>query len=126
MSMHKKPLTELEREGLIAHGLDIGTPSQLSDVFRQGIAFALANAPIVQREGWVSVPIEPSDEHLTSMAIRYDHGLGMDGYYDTKPIQFGASHAERMESTKRKMRQLYEEAIGEGFYKLPAAPTDTE
>jgi len=44
MSMHRKPLTDLERAGLEAHGLDIGTPSQLSDAFRQGIAWALAAA----------------------------------------------------------------------------------
>ena len=42
MSMHKKPLTRLEEEGLRAHGLPIGTPSQLSDVFRHGIAWAAA------------------------------------------------------------------------------------
>lgn len=53
MSMHKKPLTELEHAGLKAHGLDIGTPSQLSDVFRQGIAFALANSP--QPREWVGL-----------------------------------------------------------------------
>lgn len=41
MSLHKKPLSELEREGLEAHGLDIGKPSQLSDVFRLGVAWAL-------------------------------------------------------------------------------------
>lgn len=44
MSMHNKPLTPLEHAGLEAHGLDIGTPSQLSDAFRQGISFALAAA----------------------------------------------------------------------------------
>lgn len=38
MSMHKIPLTQIEEDGLRAHGLDIGTPSQLSDVFRKGIA----------------------------------------------------------------------------------------
>lgn len=42
MSMHKKPLTRLEEDGLRAHGLFIGTPSQLSDAFRQGVAWALA------------------------------------------------------------------------------------
>ena len=42
MSMHKKPLTQLEEEGLRAHGLPIGTPSQLSDVFRHGVAWAAA------------------------------------------------------------------------------------
>lgn len=40
MSMHKIPLTEIEESGLRAHGLDIGTPSQLSDAFRQGVAWA--------------------------------------------------------------------------------------
>ncbi|HYE38182.1 hypothetical protein [Methylocaldum sp.] len=44
MSMHRKPLTDLEREGLIAHGFerDIGKPSMLADVFRHGVAWALA------------------------------------------------------------------------------------
>ena len=41
MSMHKIPLTLDEREGLQLHGLDIGTPSQLSDVFRQGMAYQI-------------------------------------------------------------------------------------
>ena len=37
MSMHRIPLTPTEEAGLRAHGLDIGTPSQLSDAFRQGV-----------------------------------------------------------------------------------------
>lgn len=44
--MHKTPLTPLEEGGLQAHGLDIGKPSQLSDAFRQGVAWA-----IEQRQG---------------------------------------------------------------------------
>jgi hypothetical protein len=83
------------------------------------------NAP-QSPKGWKLVPIEPTDDHLTSMAVRYDHGLGVAGHYDTHPIQLGATHAQRMEATKVKMRQLYEEAIGEGFYNLPTTPTDTE
>lgn len=39
MSMHKTPLTPTEEAGLRAHGLDIGKPSQLSDAFRQGVAW---------------------------------------------------------------------------------------
>ena len=39
--MHKMPLTKLEQEGLEAHHLPIGKPSQLSDCFRQGIKWAL-------------------------------------------------------------------------------------
>jgi hypothetical protein len=34
MSMHKIPLTKVEEGRLIAHGLALGTPSQLSDAFR--------------------------------------------------------------------------------------------
>lgn len=41
MSMHKVPLTELERSGLVAHHLRVDTPSQLSDCFRLGIKWAL-------------------------------------------------------------------------------------
>lgn len=43
MSMHNTPLTELEREGLLKHCLPIGKPSQLSDCFRAGMAWALSN-----------------------------------------------------------------------------------
>lgn len=43
MSQHKTPLTELEKTGLEAHHLPIGTPSQLSDSFRNGMKWALAN-----------------------------------------------------------------------------------
>lgn len=42
MSMHKVPLTKLERDGLEAHHLAIGTPSQLSDCFRLGVQWAIA------------------------------------------------------------------------------------
>lgn len=40
--MHKIPLTHIEYQGLVAHGLDIHKPSQLSDAFRQGLAWATA------------------------------------------------------------------------------------
>lgn len=45
MSMHKIPLTAGEEEGLRKHGLDIGTPSQLSDVFRLGMKWQAARQP---------------------------------------------------------------------------------
>lgn len=41
MSMHKIPLTDLERLGLEKHHLPIGNPSQLSDCFRLGMKFAI-------------------------------------------------------------------------------------
>lgn len=40
MSMHLKPLTPIEEEGLRAHGLPVGVPSQLADAFRLGMAWA--------------------------------------------------------------------------------------
>lgn len=61
---------------------------------------------------------------LMSMAIRYDHGLAMPGYYDHinnllgqgKKIDGLPTHAQRLESTLRTMRQLWEEVAGDGFY----------
>lgn len=41
MSMHKIPLTPVEKEGLERHHLPVGTPSQLSDCFRLGVAWGL-------------------------------------------------------------------------------------
>lgn len=59
MSMHKKPLTAIEESGLRSHGLDIGTPSQLSDVFRQGVAWALSQAK--------GDPVGSFDKHMEYM-----------------------------------------------------------
>lgn len=54
MSMHKIPVTADEEEGLRKHGLAVGTPSQLSDCFRLGMAWqkAIADREMfdVQRE----------------------------------------------------------------------------
>ena len=63
MSMHRKPLTALEEAGLRAHGLEVGKPSQLSDVFRHGIAYALANAA-------PSEPAAPVDARDALTALR--------------------------------------------------------
>ena len=67
-------------------------------------------------DGFVVVPTEPSRELLMSMAIRFDHGLGCPGYYDSPMVSNGKSHQQRLESTIRIMRQLHEEVVGRGFY----------
>lgn len=64
----------------------------------------------------IVLPKEPSSGLLMSMAIRYDHGLGVPGFYDSLPIQLGVTHAQRLESALGTMRQLYEEVSGYGFY----------
>lgn len=58
-----------------------------------------------------------------SMAIRYDHALGMPGYYDSQNRLFGnrgglpePTHAMRLASTLIQMRQIWEEVAGQGFY----------
>lgn len=69
-------------------------------------------------EGWILVPIRPPEELLMSMAIRQDHGLGVPGYYDQD--FFGAekvSHHARVQIALDDMRKVYEEVVGEGFYK---------
>ncbi|WP_148716449.1 hypothetical protein [Chitinolyticbacter meiyuanensis] len=64
MSMHKVPLTAVEEEGLRAHRLPVGEPSQLSDAFRHGVAWAQKAAIVASVPGAVGqiVPTELSDE----------------------------------------------------------------
>ena len=66
------------------------------------------------------LPQKPPQGLLMSMAIRYDHGLGVDGYYD-QPLfaTSGLTHKQRLESTLTTMLQLYEEVAGWGFFKYP-------
>lgn len=67
MSMHKIPLTEMERQGLKAHRLPIETPSQLADCFRQGVLWALSN-PDLQGPPPRTYPTVPPDL-LTARAL---------------------------------------------------------
>lgn len=60
MSMHRKPLTPLELEGLIKHGLPIGTASQLSDCFRLGILWT--------KQQEISLPTPATQPDLVAQA----------------------------------------------------------
>lgn len=66
-------------------------------------------------------PSGPSVGLLMSMAIRFDHALGVPGYYDTqlfgKRIGGEISHEDRLRMTLAQMRQVWEEVVGKGFYK---------
>lgn len=53
MSMHKVPLTKDEEEGLRAHGLPIGAPSQIADCFRLGMAWQAARQQAVPSDAAV-------------------------------------------------------------------------
>lgn len=79
MSMHKKPLTPLEEAGLRSHGLEVGKPSQLSDAFRQGVAWvkvgldeALAEVERLKNEG-VNKILEASDEQIQALCRLEGH-----------------------------------------------------
>lgn len=70
--------------------------------------------------GYAVVPIRPSDGVLMSMAIRMDHALGVEGYYDNVPMFMRgpnhASHADRKSVALADARRCYEEVVGTGFY----------
>ena len=63
-------------------------------------------------------PKEPPMGLLVSMALRDDHGLGVPGYYDDGLVHAatGVSHQQRFEAAIARMRQIYEEVSGHGFY----------
>jgi len=67
----------------------------------------------------LQAPTEPPPGLLMSMAIRFDHGLGCPGYYYSELFRGPnePTHAQRLESTLRQMRQLWEEVVGLGFYR---------
>lgn len=63
-----------------------------------------------------NLPIEPPEDLIRSMMIRYDHALAFPGYYDQPIFAGGPTHKQREESAYRIMKQLYEEVSGNGFY----------
>lgn len=94
------------------HGI-VGARTEVSPSQRRAFRYGYEAAT---REGW-QAPKPPSLGLLMSMAIRSDHALGMPGYYDQALTRSSnTTHAQRLESTIREMRQLYEEATGVGFY----------
>lgn len=80
----------------------------------------LAKELIEKANGAGVLPQSPPPGLLMSMAIRYDHGLGMRGYYDGLAglgLGNGLTHRQRLLSTIGTMRQIYEEVSGHGFYR---------
>lgn len=117
MSMHKIPLTAEEEAGLRAHGLQrsIGVPSQLADVFRQGMAYAKRGVPECP-PGYklVAISLDPDWVCLEGMTQReldaYDYGcsssLGaVNRILDGKDSGHGVAN-EPWESVRRKILAL--------------------
>lgn len=61
--------------------------------------------------GGLLVPVIPEPARIESMCYRFDHGHGLQRFGET-PEQF----ERRKESNRTVMRQLYEEATGQGFF----------
>lgn len=100
-----------------------GTPLRcLTNATPRELAEQITAALRAQPERGAEEMREPSPGLLMSMAMRYDHGLGMPGYYDQEIFQLAGSpaHILRLESALITMRQLWEEVTGNGFYKLSA------
>lgn len=80
---------------------------------------AALEAPSVP-EGHVTVPIQPEPERIESMAMRLDHGHGapMPAFIGGEiGVETPEATASRCDCNRRVCRQLYEEAIGQGFYR---------
>lgn len=84
MSMHKIPLTPLEEEGLKKHGLDIGTPSQLSDAFRLGVKWANDNAVKNSTEGQFPIYDQNDTTRVVGFVVLAPD-FGIEGFHRLVP-----------------------------------------
>lgn len=73
---------------------------------------AQAGSELSDRLGAITVPAKPEPERIESMCFRFDHGHGLRRWEETEE-QF----ERRKEANRITMRQLYEEATGQGFYR---------
>jgi hypothetical protein len=95
------------RQGVLTKSLE-GVEDTFTFNYDQLTKFAGLIQAMAVPDGYVVVPVEPTIEHLNSMGMRSRH-------------DFGLLDEQQQESIRRSMRQLHEEAIGQGFYKIAAA-----
>jgi hypothetical protein len=67
-------------------------------------------------DGYVAVKEDPTPGLLYSMAIRADHGLACNGYYDS--LSFPGGHQRRLEVALSEARKQHEEVTLQGFYSV--------
>jgi hypothetical protein len=67
----------------------------------------------------IEVPENPETERIESMCMRYDHAHGIPVMFETED-----DWHRRQEYNRTTMRQLYEEATGQGFFRTEK-PTHT-
>lgn len=116
-SRDEAPARTLAREVVtgMSRGDLLAVAAGLARLATQAQAEQTLAAVAAEQHGAAPLPKAPSLGLLMSMAIRYDHGLGMPGYYDA--LNGTGDHARRIKVTLAMMRQLYEEVAGYGFYR---------
>lgn len=125
MILKERTMTELEnREAFKAWfkkeylGIDIlANQGDEGAITRRDYAYVGWQAAKAQKvavpDGFVLVPKTNSDKGIESMAMRYRH-------------DFPLLDADYQEAIKSQMRQLYEEAVGLGFYSHKAQESDND
>lgn len=74
--------------------------------------------PSAASAGYLSVPAEPEPECIDSMCLRYDHSFGLKKFsYRANTEETDEEFEFRRNAIRLQMRQLYEEATGQGFFK---------
>lgn len=63
---------------------------------------------------YIKIPIEPSEELINSMCLRFDHSFGLNKIENSLSCGFTENERDSLRAT---MRQLYEEIVEKGFYK---------
>jgi hypothetical protein len=75
-------------------------------------------------EGWCLVREKPTEAHIQSMCMRFDHSHGIKHSF---PVEESDAHFDARRNFNRTMvLQLYEEAVGLGFHKIDAAEEQKE
>lgn len=79
--------------------------------------FGLTSSKVaIVPDGYVLVPEKPSEEHIESMCLRYDHSHN---FKHSLPVdESDEDFLARRLFNRRVVQQLYEEATGQGYYKL--------
>jgi hypothetical protein len=123
----RKACHQAYREHSSDRGKIFPSRDEVDKEVRLRTALGLAERAVLDAAEYVSANIQasqplesgatsnsPTPGLLMSMAIRYDHGLGVPGYYDS--LLGPGEHQKKVMSTLAVMAQLYEEISGQGFY----------
>lgn len=77
----------------------------------------------LEDRGYGLFPIQPTEGLIMSMAIRFDHGLGLEGYYDFEGFDFGGfvvgGHAKHLDEVRSKMKAVHQAVTDSAQRNIP-------